>query len=289
MGKMFKALEKAERDRYLDVSGGESIVKEQEVRKAFRTDGAMNPALVSSLEPGSLVAEQFRKLRVNLGNLKFPDPPKIIMVTSAKESEGKTLVAANLAVTIAQDLNAHALLLEADIRNPMLSRWFNCPPSVGLSDYLSNGIEAASMIQRTPIEKLSLIPGGDLKENPVELIGSMKMQSLMRELKERYSDRYVIIDSSPILATSEPNVMQNWVDAVLLVIKSGTTPREEIVQALGHLKKEKIIGIVLNQLHFDMPAMHSKYFGSVRYYHRYGNTAGRRRQARRWRRYFFLD
>ncbi len=289
MGKMFKALEKAERERYGNVAEKEPAAQDEILRETVRTDGTMSTALVVSSEPGSLAAEQFRKLRINLKNVKFPEPPRIIMVTSAKESEGKTLIAANLAVTIAQDLNTHALLIEADIRSPMLTRWFNCPSSVGLSNYLSDGIEPASIIQKTPIDKLSLIPGGDLRENPVELIGSKKMEVLIQELRARYADRYIIIDSSPLLATSEPNVMQKWIDAVLLVIRAGDTPREEIQQALGHLKREKIIGVVLNDLQFNIPAMHSKYFGSANYYHRYARGEGRPGGARGWRRYISLN
>lgn len=279
MGKMYKALEKAERERY-----GKQA-EEQEPPPVKRplaggepptADRTLNEALVSYLEPSALASEQFRKLRVNLFNIRFPEAPSTILVTSAKEFEGKTTVSANLAVTIAQEINSHALLVEADIRKPALKEWFGISATPGLSDYLAGEIDLSSVIQRTPIPKLSLIACGELKENPVELIGSKKMENLVHELKHRYPDRYIIIDSSPLLATSEPNVLNKWVDAVLLVIKAGGTSREEVQEAIGHLKKEKIIGIVLNYLQFNVSALHSKYFGSSgSYYHSYAYGQGR--------------
>ena len=269
MGKMFKALEKAERDRH-----GVSDTKEKHGGDAStsthpETRGLINQDLVSLLAPASLAAEQFRKLRVNLANIHLSEPPQTILITSAKEAEGKTIIAANLAITIAQEINARALLVETDLRSPTLSQWFGIPETKGLADYLSDGVELASIIKRTSVDKLSLIPGGSIKENPVELIGSKKMKGLIQELKSHYPDRYIIFDSSPLLATSEPNVMIKWVDAVLLIVKAGSTPREEIQQSVGHLKRDKVIGVVLNDLEFKMSALHSKYFGSATYYHRH--------------------
>lgn len=272
MGKMFKALEKAERERY------GKLVAEQETppieepltgSEPLMANKTLNEGLVSYLEPAALASEQFRKLRVNLRNIRFPEAPSTILVTSAKEFEGKTTVSANLAITIAQEINSHALLIEADIRKPVLKDWFGSGSTLGLSDYLSGEIDLSSVIEHTPIPKLSMIACGELKDNPVELIGSTKMENLIHELKHRYPDRYIIIDSSPLLATTEPNVMIKWVDAVLLVIKAGETSREEVREAIGHLKKEKIIGIVLNYLRFNVSTLHSKYFGSAGSYHRY--------------------
>jgi exopolysaccharide/PEP-CTERM locus tyrosine autokinase len=270
MGKMYKALEKAERERFEESMGDVAKEKIYDKGDEVFNSNLLNESLIASIQPGSLAAEQFRKLRINLRNIKLPEPPKTILVTSAKEAEGKTTVSANLAVTISQELNSHALLVEADIRNPVLKEWFGCKSSKGLTDYLCNDTDISSIIEKTALEKLNIICCGDIKNNPVELIGSKKMECLLHELKSRYPDRYIIIDSSPLLTTSEPNVLMKLVDSVLLVIRAGYTPREEIMEALSHLKRESIIGIVLNHLQFHIPAMHSKYFGSSSYYRRYG-------------------
>ena len=285
MGRMFKALEKAERERNIGTLQ-EPVFDQEKKEEPVLNQQQTNSNLISLIEPGSLASEQFRKLRVNLRNIRLPEAPRTLLITSTKDNEGKTLVAANLAITLSQELNARALLVEADIRNPIIAKWFDLPDLKGLSDYLTEEIDVASVIYRSPVDKLSFIPGGSIKENPVELVGSKKMENLIQELKSRYCDRYIIIDSSPLLATTEPNVMTKWVDAVLLVIKAGETQREEIQQAIGHLKREKIIGVVLNQLQFRIPALHSKYFGSVGYYHRYGSDKAGHRDRKGWRKYF---
>jgi Mrp family chromosome partitioning ATPase len=119
------------------------------------------------------------------------------------------------------------------------------------------------------VDKLSIIPGGALQENPVELIGSNKMKSLVTDLKTRYADRYIILDSSPLLATTEPSVINEMVDGIIIVIKAGVTPRESVQQAIKLLDKKKIIGVVLNDLEFKTEALIQRYFGSDRYYYNY--------------------
>jgi exopolysaccharide/PEP-CTERM locus tyrosine autokinase len=191
-------------------------------------------------------------------------------VTSAFSGEGKSLIAINLAISIAIELNSHALLLDCDLRNPTLSRWFGLLESKGLSDYLLEKAELSDLLVRTQVDKLSLLCGGSSQENPVELIGSKKMESLLEELKSRYHDRYIILDSSPVLATTEPNVLDKMVDGIILVVRAGETPRESVQQAINLLKTEKIIGVVLNAMDFKSSALHSRYFGTSRYYRDYG-------------------
>lgn len=96
------------------------------------------------------------------------------------------------------------------------------------------------------------------------------METLVNELKSRYNDRYIILDSSPVLATTEPNVLDKMVDGIIFVIRAGETPRESVLQAVKMLGKEKIIGVVLNDMNFKSPALHSRYFGTNRYYYNYG-------------------
>ena len=128
------------------------------------------------------------------------------------------------------------------------------------------------LLVKTSVDKLSILPGGTLRDNPVELVGSKRMKSLIADLKARYDDRYIILDSSPLLATTEPSVLNKMVDGILLVIKSGDTPRESIQQALKSLDKKKIIGVVLNNMEFKTEAMIRRYFGSNRYYYDYHNS-----------------
>ena len=216
-----------------------------------------------------MAAEQFRRLRTYIIKPGMENSPKTILVTSAMAGEGKSLIAINLAITIATELHSHALIVDCDLRNPSLSRWFGFQEKKGLSDYLRGEAELPDLLVKTSVDKLSILPGGALQDNPVELIGSKKMKSLVADLKARYDDRYIILDSSPLLATTEPSVLNEMVDGILLVIKSGDTPRESIQQALKLLDKKKIIGVVLNNLEFKTEAMIRRYFGTNRYYYDY--------------------
>jgi exopolysaccharide/PEP-CTERM locus tyrosine autokinase len=262
MGKMFDALQKAEKERIRE--------PQEEVVKTTFNDVILDNKLVSFFQPGSIVAEQFRKLRTYLFRPSLQNPPKTILVTSAFSGEGKSLIAINLAICIAIELQSHALLVDCDLRNPTLSRWFGMNESKGLSDYLLGQAELPDLLVKTQVDKLSILCGGSSQENPVELIGSKKMEALVEELKSRYSDRYIILDSSPVLATTEPNVLDKLIDGILLVIRAGETPRESVQQAIKLLQTDKIIGVILNDMEFKSSALHSRYFGTDSYYYKYG-------------------
>lgn len=261
MGRMFDALQKVERERNRESN--------KDSPKVSPDDVVLNNKLVSFFEPSSMVSEQFRRLRTLIIRPWMDNSPKTIMVTSAMAGEGKSLVAINLAITIAVDLHNNAVIVDCDLRNPSLSRWFGLKEQQGLSDYLLGKAALSDLLIKTSVEKLSILPGGPLQENPVELIGSDKMKSLVQDLKSRYEDRYIILDSSPLLATTEPSVLNELVDGILLVIRSGVTPRETIQQGLKFLDKKKIIGTVLNGMDFKTEAMIRRYFGTNRYYYDY--------------------
>ena len=261
MGKMFEALQKAEKDRIPE--------PQEEIAKTTPEDEVLDSKLVSFFQPGSIVAEQFRKLRTYLIRPGSENPPRTILVTSAFSGEGKSLVAINLAISISIELHSHAVLVDCDLRNPTLSRWFGYQKAKGLSDYLLSRAELPELLIKTQIDKLTLLCGGTTQDNPVELIGSHKMDAMVEELRARYEDRYIILDSSPILATTEPNVLNKIVDGILFVVRAGITPRESVQQAIKLLEKDKIMGVVLNDLEFKSAGLHSRYFGTNRYYYNY--------------------
>jgi protein-tyrosine kinase len=272
MGKMFEALQKAEREKTQEPL--------EDVNKTSVDDAVLDTKLVSFFEPGSIVAEQFRKLRTDLFKPSLQNQMKTILVTSAFSGEGKSLIAINLAISISIELHSHALLVDCDLRNPTLSRWFGLQEAKGLSDYLLGQAELPELLVKTQVDKLSLLCGGSSQENPVELIGSKRMDALLQEMKSRYDDRYIILDSSPVLATTEPNILDKMVDGILLVIRAGETPRESVQQAVKLLKTEKIIGVVLNDMEFKSSALHSRYFGTNRYYYDYGYS--KKNQPQNW-------
>lgn len=295
MSKIHKALERAQREREseperdvlftLDLAEEREEQAEQapapEAPRAKALVGgegiAANQRLIAFYDPDSLAAEQFRKLRTQLLRLRLHKPPRTILVTSATAGEGKTMIASNLAAGIAHELNAYALLVDCDLRTPSVNQWFSARNGYGLSDYLIGRKEISDVIVRTEVEKLRILFAGTVQDNPTELIGSGKMEALVQELKSRYSDRYIIVDSSPLLSTSEPEVLSKFVDGILIVVRAGVTARETLKQAMSSLDKDKILGFVLNDLQFKSAGLISRYFGSDDSYYGYHYGKKRRR------------
>jgi len=286
LSKIHKALERAQREREGDVTREvlPLVLEEVEKENVNPTGRVMDPRprgpllaekvisgqrLVTYYDPDSVASEQFRKLRTQLLRLRLPHPPRTILVTSARAGEGKTLISANLAAGIAHDFNAYALLVDSDLRNPSLGNWFGISNGYGLSDYLVGRKEISELLFKTEIERLRILLGGTLQDNPTELVGSARMESLIKELKSRYSDRYIIFDSTPLLATSEPEILCKLVDGILIVVRAGETPRETVKQAIASLDKEKILGVVLNDLQFKSSGLTNRYFGSNDSYYGY--------------------
>ncbi len=283
MSKIQKALEKAQREKNREPQRDFLLLPEVEEEEKERREEALvpraprvfegiaaNQRLVAYYDPGSLASEQFRKLRTQLLRLRLSRPPRTILVTSATAGEGKTLVSANLAAGIAHDLNAYALLVECDLRKPSLGQWFSLNNGYGLADYLIGKKEIPELLLKTEVEKLKVLLAGTMQDNPTELIGSQKMEALIQELKSRYNDRYIILDSTPLLATAEPEVLSKFVDGVVIVVRAGVNPRETVKQAIASLEKEKILGFVLNDLQFKSAGLVSRYFGSDHSYYGYG-------------------
>ena len=209
--------------------------------------GDLGRDLVAILRPETFAAEQIRKLK---SNLLFPSTgtsPRSVMVTSAVPGEGKSFVAANLAASIAQNINEYALLVDCDMRKPSMHEYFGYDRRIsGLSDYLADNIPLSSLLLKTPIDKLTVLPAGQPPRDPTELASSTKMSHLFRELSSRYSDRYIIVDSGTPIMASEASVIARQVDGVILVVKFGSTrkPASDLTDMIG---KERIIGTFLNR------------------------------------------
>jgi capsular exopolysaccharide synthesis family protein len=183
------------------------------------------------------------------------------MITSAVPGEGKSFVAANLAVNMAQNIEDHVLLMDCDLRRPTINKLFGLGRVKGLSEHLANGNKIPDLLIKTGLGKLSLFPSGTPPHNPSEVLSSAKMAKLLDELKTRYQDRYLIIESPPPMLAPETSAIAKQVDAVIVVIKFGSTPMDAVEELIDNLGKEKIIGAVINR--FD--ARTSRYYGYRKY------------------------
>jgi exopolysaccharide/PEP-CTERM locus tyrosine autokinase len=227
--------------------------------------------MVTLLKPQSFEAEQFKILRTNLLFPSSGRSPRTIMVTSTMPDEGKSLISANLAISIAQSIQEYVLLIDCDIRRPCIHTQFGFGNVPGLSDHLSNNIPVSSLLLKTIVNKLSILPGGNPSHNPSELISSQKMTRLLQEVKYRYSDRFIVIDSPPPKLTAESSALSRQADGVLLVIEYGRTSREMALDIINIIGKEKIIGIVFNKLDMRYANFYGlgKYKTYSKYYQKY--------------------
>jgi exopolysaccharide/PEP-CTERM locus tyrosine autokinase len=222
---------------------------------------ALDKNLVALLDPQSFEAEQFKILRTNL---LFPErgrSPRLVMVTSALEGEGKSFVAANLAVSVAQHVNWNVLLIDCDLRRPSIHRQFGYQESPGLSDYLSNGISLQPLLLKTSIDNLTILPSGKPPRNPSELLSSDRMSALLKEVATRYQDRLIIIDSPPPRLAAESGALARLVDGIVLVVKYASTPREAVSDLIDKIGKDKVLGAVINRFEARSPFYKSQYYG----------------------------
>ncbi len=206
-----------------------------------------NRLLATIAEPNSAVSEQYRKLKGSLVRLTNEDRFRnLLMVTSAIAGEGKSLTAVNLAISMAQEYDLTVLLVDADLRRPSIHSYLGFEQGIGLSDCLQDGIDIGEAIIKTDISKLSVISAGREVAKPLELFASKKMQELMAEIKHRYNDRYVIIDTPPLLPFAETRSLAQIVDGIVFVIHEAVTPQESVLEAKEVLKGCPILGVVLN-------------------------------------------
>lgn len=226
-----------------------------------------NPYLVTVSEPRSPVTEEYRKLKSII--LKLTNSGQFhntIMVTSAVSGEGKTITSINLAVALAQEFDHTVLLVDADLRRPGTSNYLGIRSEVGLSDCLYGKVDVKDALVKTGIGKLVVLPAGSRVENPVELLSSGRMQSFIAEIKNRYSDRYIIIDTPPLLSFAETYSLANMVDGVVFVVKEGGATMSNVKEALGHLKKEKVYGVVYNNVGINRFDENYRYRNYYAYY-----------------------
>jgi polysaccharide biosynthesis transport protein len=220
--------------------------------------------LVAQHLPKSQTSEAFRALRTALLLSQADHPPQVILVTSALPREGKTTAAANLAVTLAQ-LGDRTILMDADLRKPGVGRILELTEGkyAGLSSYLA-GVSSLDLVTvpHPLIPNLAAIPTGPLPPNPADLLSSHKFADGITQLRSQY--KFIVIDSPPIMAATDAVILSVHADGVLLVVRSGATPKEAFTRARDLIigVKSHLLGVVLNAVDSSSP----DYYYSYRYY-----------------------
>ena len=235
--------------------------------------------LLSYDQPKSQISEAFRALRTSLLLSQAEHAPQVILVTSALPREGKTTVAVNLAVTLAQ-LGDRTLLLDSDLRKPGIRRALNLiiGKESGLSSYLAGVLTLDEVIIPHPtIKNLEALTTGPVPPSPADLLSSYRMREAITELRRRY--KFIVIDSPPIMAATDAVILSSLTDGVLLVVRSGETPKEAFTRTRDLLAavKSRLLGVVLNAVDSSAP----DYYYSYRYYpyaygYGYGEDVGKK-------------
>ncbi|MFK7894226.1 MAG: CpsD/CapB family tyrosine-protein kinase [Myxococcota bacterium] len=270
MPKHYEALQRAEEERRRKVSGVESAVPAAvsfegpvapptprskapgffsrlfKDRKASDVEAPneANKRRISLLQPDSYVAEQYRSLRGRLDSLASTRTLKTIAVTSANSGEGKSTCSVNLATVTAMSVGRNVLLIDCDLRRPKVHWTLGLQPQVGLAEVLLNQASVEDAIQKLDGLSLDVLPVRSIPSNPSELLASPEMRRLIEDVAGRY-DR-IILDTPACLGLPDAKSVSELCDGLVMVVRAGVTPQEEVQAALDVLDRRRVVGLVLN-------------------------------------------
>ncbi|MEW5811287.1 MAG: polysaccharide biosynthesis tyrosine autokinase [Actinomycetota bacterium] len=221
----------------------------------------------------SSIAEAFRKLRTNLQFLAVDNPPRVIVFTSSLPHEGKSTTAINVALALAE-ADHNVVLVDGDMRRPMLHKYLDLVGTVGFSTVLSGSATLSEALQKTRFPGLTVLTSGTVPPNPSELLGSLSAKKLLNELRAQFD--YVIVDSTPLLAVTDAAILAAGADGALVMARFGQTKREQLSHAVGNLDSvgARLLGAVFTM----MPIRGSSAYG---YGYGYYGEEGARRADRR--------
>jgi capsular exopolysaccharide synthesis family protein len=214
----------------------------QSVRTATLKISVVDPIFpLDDAQPGA--AEQYRIIRTKI--LQHPLRPRVIVVSSPTSGDGKTITAINLAACLALNQSTSVLLIDGDLRRPMISNLLGIPAAPGLADVLAGRSNiAAAVIQADNLSNLKVLVAGEKKENPAELLDSLRFGALIEQLRRHYS--FIIVDATPIGTVADYALVQSACDGVIMVVRQDHTGRAPMKEALRLVPKEKLLGVALN-------------------------------------------
>jgi capsular exopolysaccharide synthesis family protein len=218
--------------------------------------------VVAITEPGGIVAEKFRVLAVRLRNLKQRRELSRVLVTSALPEEGKSVVAVNLACTLARYKNLRVLLVEGDLRRPRVRANLGLPAMKGLSEWLRSDIPISEVIYKvnSPGVSVWLLPAGEPLTDPVELMQSGRLAAVLDRLTETFD--WIIIDSTPILPVADTSVWARLCQGILLVVREAKTEKRQLQKAIDALDSSSLLGVVLNSSSNNEHKSYYTYYGT---------------------------
>jgi len=205
----------------------------------------LSPLFVAAHQPGCLAAEQFRLLRTRLEGGEIGRRTRLLLITSARIGDGKTTTSANLALTMAQAYQNKVVLVEADLRRPAIASLFGVRAEPGLADVLVGAASLDEALVQVPEQHLFLLPAGMGAARSTELLASSSMERVVAALRTQFNR--VVIDTPP-MTLADTHVLTRLADGVLMVVRAGVTPRPAVERALAGVNRDKLVGVVLNEV-----------------------------------------
>jgi capsular exopolysaccharide synthesis family protein len=209
--------------------------------------GLQNRRVIDRLSRKGPVTESYRKARTTLQYLHEDDPPKVVMITSAADAEGKTTTAINLALSLAE-AGRQVTLVDADLRNPQVSEYLRIARRTGLSDVLGGSAELGEVVHAYGDPSVTVVAAGPKPGNPSELLSSKNMSKVIDDL--RWKNDFVIIDASPLLPFADANVLASKVDGVILCVRHGHTTKDDLAESRDSLELVGVrsLGVIFNDV-----------------------------------------
>ncbi|MBP6342955.1 MAG: CpsD/CapB family tyrosine-protein kinase [Candidatus Omnitrophica bacterium] len=254
MGKITKALQKAASERLVRLDKISRIQEHEQIVVRKMKDSKIDARLITYFDSKSVISEQYKTLTTNLLNFDKGRPPHTIGVTSSVHSEGKTVTALNLAITLSQaSNNAKILLIDADMRKGQMINYLGTGFHIGLSEYLSGKAQLNDVVFHVDIENLSFISCGAVPPNPAELLGSSKFKELLSNMRSQYE--FVIIDTPPVIPVTDPVIVGTLVEGMVMVVQAGRTQRGIVKRAMELLEQGHInlVGHILTGIEYFVP------------------------------------
>ncbi len=199
-------------------------------------------------------ADIFRVLRTNVLKQLRENNWNSFAVTSATLGAGKTFTAVNLAIAIAMEGNQSVLLVDADLKRPSVGKHLGLECEFGLNDYLKMDVSLEDTLINPGIERLVVLPGTLSKNNTSEILSSLRMVSLIEEIKSRYESRIIIFDLPPLFAADDALLFMPYVDAALLVVEDGKNTADELQHSMHILEQTNLLGLVVNKSKQSIPS-----------------------------------
>ena len=253
MSQISKAIEKAKRQRHFS---GKNFNQEESANLELdytKTQKILvnkqlleNNRVLTSLED-DLILDSYRLLRTRILRRMQQNNWKSLGITSPSKGVGKTTTAINLSISVAMKQNQSVILVDTDLRNPSVHKFFGFNPSKGIVELLTSDIPADRILVNPGIDRFTILPGKNRIESSSEILSSPKMRQLSEQLKSRYSSRIVIYDLPPVLVGDDVVAFASNLDAILIVVEEGATETDKLKRSIDLLEGIDIIGTVLNK------------------------------------------